>query len=111
MNCDDITASVKVAACVCAIDGLISQSEEEIIFQIVLEKFPEYKLDSFNAAIEDFFESSDQIEDYLTAITNQEMRNFTMHLCKKSASADGLDFRENLAIQKACLIWGIENNE
>lgn len=111
MNLDDISASVKVAACVCAIDGLISQAEEAIMFQIVLEKFPDYKIDDFNTAIDDFFESNEQIEDYLIGITNLEMRYFTLQLCEKSASADGLDFRENLAHQKACLIWGIDSNE
>lgn len=111
MNLEEISASVKVAACACAIDGLMSQAEETTMFQLVLKKFPEYQLDNFNSAIDEFFESNDQIEDYLLAITNIEMRYFTLYLCEKSASADGLDFRENFAIQKACLIWGIESNE
>ena len=111
MEFHEISASVKVAACVCARDGLISQAEETTMFKIVGEKFSGYSIDLFNAIINEFFDSNDQIETYLQAITDIEIRKFTLYLAKNSACADGLDFRENIAIQKAYLTWGIEPNE
>jgi len=105
MELGRISASVKVALCVCALDGLISESEEAMIFQLVSEKFSEYRIDDFNAVIEEFFDSKDQIEDYLQAVIDPEMRNFTLYLAEASASIDGLDIRENIALQKAFLIW------
>lgn len=109
MSQNEILDCVKVAICVCAIDGLISQTEEQILFQLISSKFPEFSRDIFNLVIDDFFESSNQIEDYLNKVHSLAMREFTLSLCKESASADGLDFRENLAIQKACLIWGLQS--
>lgn len=108
---DKVSAAIKVAACICARDGLISQAEETVMFQLVSEKYLSFTIDFFNIAIDDFFNSENQIEDYLECITDLEMRKFTLFLSKKSASADGLDFRENIAIQKASFIWGIELNE
>lgn len=111
MEFHEISASIKVAACVCARDGLISHAEETMMFKIISEKFSGYSLDQFNSVIDEFFNSNDQIENYLQAITNTEIREFTLYLAKNSACADGLDFRENIAIQKAYLTWGIEPNE
>ena len=42
----------------------------------------------------------DQIEDYLALIENDELRQFTLELSEMSASADGLDPRENIALER-----------
>jgi len=106
MDIDQISDCIKVAACICARDGLISQAEEEMMFKLVLEKIPKYQLEQFNHVIDEFFDSTDQIEDYLRKITTLELRKFTLYLSEVSASIDGLDVRENIALQKAYLIWG-----
>jgi len=111
MDIDQISACIKVAACICARDGLISQAEEEMMFKLVLEKIPEYQLEQFNQVIDEFFDSTDQIEDYLRKITTPEIRKFTLHLSEVSASVDGLDIRENIALQKAHIIWMEMPNE
>ena len=111
MNPDQIPACIKVAACICALDGLISEAEEEMMFKLVLEKVPEYQLEQFNQVIDEFFDSTDQIEDYLCRIKNPEARKFTLYLSEASASADGLDLRENIALQKAHIIWTGMPNE
>mgnify|MGYP000712817535 CR=1 FL=1 len=104
-NCD-VSVSVKIAACICGRDGLISQAEEQKMFQLISNKFPTFSPDDFDTAINEFFDSNDQIEDYLSKVSDQEMRKFTLDLSKASASVDGLDIRENIALQKAYQIWG-----
>ena len=106
MKNSDVSVSVKIAACICGRDGLISQAEEQKMFQLISNKFPEFSLDYFDTAINEFFDSDDQIEDYLSKVNDQEMRQFILGLAEASASVDGLDIRENIALQKAYQIWG-----
>ena len=105
MDLDQVSACIKVAACICARDGLISQAEEEMMFKLVSEKIPDYQLDQFNHVIDDFFDSTDQVEEYLSKISSPEIRKFALYLSEVSASVDGLDIRENIALQKAHIIW------
>ena len=97
---------IKVAACICAKDGVISELEEQAIFKIVIEHYPSVKADDIELAINEFFSSNVQIEEYLALIEDRDLRNFTLSLAEKSASADGLVIKENIALQKAYLIWG-----
>ena len=103
---DDIYTSIKIAACVCGKDGLISFPEEEKIFQLVSEKSPSFTRVQFDQVIDDFFDSVDQIEDYAEIISDPSIRQFTLQLASKSAGADGLDIRENIALSKLKLLWG-----
>lgn len=106
-----IVAGIKIAACVCGKDGIISRAEEDMMFKLVSDKYPEFSLDEFNTIIDDFFDSKMQIEDYLLEIMDHETRNFIFKLATKSASADGLDIRENIALSKVAILWGINPNE
>lgn len=107
----EISLCVKIAACVCGKDGLISQAEENEMFKLVSGKYPNFSFNSFNSALESFFESEDQVEDYISQITDANLRKFTLHVCKLSASADGLDVHENIALNKVELIWGTQGDE
>jgi len=109
MNQNKISEAVKVAICICAEDGLVSESEEAMVYQLISEKFPDYSKDAFIKAVDDFFSSKLQIEDYLAAITDREMQKFTLELSKVSAGIDGLDFRENVAIEKASMYWKLRH--
>jgi len=111
MSLKSITNSILVAACICGKDGVISQMEEEKMFQLAVEEFPGYQFEEFQAVIDEFFDSSKQIEEYLEAIRDPTSRKFTLELAKESASVDGLDARENIALQKAYLIWEVTPNE
>ena len=57
-----------------------------------------------------FFDSSDEIQDYLALIDDVALRQFTLVLAEASASADGLATKENIALEKACVIWGVDRN-
>lgn len=98
---------INVAACICAKDGIISEVEEQSMFDIISERFPDFKAGDFDAAMDAFFNSDDQIEDYLLLIDDEGLRQFTLALAADSAGADGLDIRENIALEKAYSFWGI----
>jgi hypothetical protein len=108
MNIDDLDVVVKVAACVCGKDGVISQAEEEAILANVLLEYPIYSLIRFNQTLDDFFDDTLHLEDYLDQISDFTLNNFTIKLCEFSASADGLDIKENIALHKVKLILGEE---
>ena len=111
MEITEAEACIKVALCICARDGIISLTEEEMIFKLVTEKWPTYQLVDFNQVIDEFFDSTDQIEDYISNLLNEESRKFSLHLSKVSASADGLEIRENIALEKAYILCGLSLNE
>lgn len=110
MSSDACKACIKVAACICAKDGIISDAEEHAMYSLLVERFPEIDEATFDNAIDEFFDSEDQIEDYLSRIGDQELRKFTLYLAEISAGADGLDTRENIALEKAYVIWGSIRN-
>lgn len=107
---NELIDCLKVAACICGKDGVISELEEKAMFQFVKDKFPDFSGDNMELALTEFFGSSEQIEDYLALIDDIALREFTLELAKKSASADGLDIKENIALEKAYLIWGLNNH-
>lgn len=98
-------ACVMIIASVCAQDGLISQAEEQAIFDGLKTRYPFIKPTLFDSYMNSFFESNNSIEDYLAQVTDEDLRSFTIKLSEKSASADGLDFRENVALKKVKIFW------
>lgn len=106
MNKLDISNCLKVAACICGKDGLISETEEQKMFELAVAKLPSFTLIDFDSALDDFFQSEEQLEDYLDKIKDHDIRKFTLKLSEVSASVDGLNIKENIALQKAYLIWG-----
>ena len=110
MPLNNLGSCVKVAACICGKDGIITEVEEQKMLQILEAQFPEFSYELFEQAIAEFFDSDDQIEDYLSQIDDEELRHFTLQLSEDSARADGLDIRENIALQKAYMVWGINRN-
>lgn len=109
MDIDDIDIIVKVAACVCGKDGVISQLEEEAILTSLSSEYPSYSTKRFNKTLDEFFDEDLQLEDYLEQITDLSLRDFTINLCEFSASADGLDIKENIALHKVKLIFGVKS--
>lgn len=109
-NKNTLNTCIKIAACICAKDGVISELEERAIFQIVIERFPGTSSDYIELALTEFFDSNLQIEDYITLIDEENLRNFILYLSETSASADGLDLKENIALEKAYLVWGIKHH-
>lgn len=108
---NEISKCLKIASCICGKDGLISGSEIDMMFQIASKKYPSFTMEDFEKILDEFFDSEEQIEDYLNQIENLELREFTLKLSETSASVDGLDIRENIALKKAYSIWGMKYHE
>jgi len=107
MELHNLDIAVKIAACVCGEDGIISKAEEDTILSTIKLEYPTYPLTSFYQALDDFFNKPLNIEDYsqqLLPIDGFDL--FVITLCDLSASADGLDIKENIALQKVKLILG-----
>lgn len=108
MEKEYIEIVIKVAACVCGKDGVISEAEENKIYELIQIKDSSVSKEKFNKVLDDFFESTEQIEDYLLDVNTDDDRKFIIELCELSASADGLDIKENIALHKVKLILGDE---
>jgi len=111
MSIESLKVCVKVAACICGKDGIISEVEERKMFQMLTEKFPSFDMELFESTLTEFFDSDDQIEDYLKLLDDEDLRLFTLELAEISASADQLKAKENIALEKAYLIWGVKRND
>jgi hypothetical protein len=109
MEQENISSIVKVAICICAQDGLVSETEENKVYELIAKRFPNYPQESFKVAVDEFFSSELQIEDYMTKITDPELQKFTFQIAKESATSDGLDIRENIAVVKAVNFWNLSN--
>ncbi len=107
MDLNLLDFSIKVAACVCGKDGVISKSEENEIFRIVNSINESFCKDRFERIINEYFDESHHIEYYLSKIINYELKKFTIDLCRKSASIDGLEIKENIALDKVVLILDV----
>lgn len=110
MRSKEACACVKVAACICGKDGVISEAELQKMFELLTERFPEFSIASFERALDEFFDSKDQIEDFLSLIDDADLRLFTIRLSELSSAADGLATTENIALEKACVIWGVNRH-
>ena len=82
---------------VCGYDGFISQAEEDCLFKLFSEHYSVDKL-IFDSVVDKFFESNSTLEDFLSKISNQDL---VLSWAEKAAGADGLDIRENIALQKS----------
>ena len=110
MRTDDLVHCVKIAACVCGKDGVISETEIEKMFEFLVEHYPEVDADFFDQAVDSFFDDDPQLEDLFNLIHDDDLRRFTLQLSEISAAADGLDVRENIALSKVCEIWGVDRD-
>lgn len=101
-----IKSAFNVCATICGQDGIISSQEELSLISHFSDFFGLQKQD-FDALFDEFFESESTFDDFLKAINEKELRNNILFIAKESASADGLDIKENIALNRAKLVWGI----
>ena len=82
---------------ICGYDGYISQGEEERLFELFSEH---YSLDreAFDSVVEKFFESNSTLEELVSNLSDQKL---ALSWAEEAAQADGLDIRENIALQKS----------
>lgn len=92
----NLESNVMLCLAICGQDGLISQSEEEHLFKIFNENCSLGRA-QFDAIVDAFFESDDSLEQ-LMAKTSE--RSVLLSWAKEAAQVDGLDIRENIALQR-----------
>lgn len=96
-----------MAACICGKDGVISEPEESKMLELLSHRFPECSSKLFEEGLEEFFESERSIESLLALIDDESIRKAILEIAEISAAVDGLDPRENVALDKSYKIWGI----
>ncbi len=94
---------VLLSLCICAKDGVISKTEEAKIFELINQnnKFKKLTKKNFEGLIIEFFSTNDQLEDYCNPFENEEDKALALEIAKQSATADGLEIKENIAYKKA----------
>ena len=107
---NSFTACVKIAACICGRDGIISQAEETTLRDLSTAKFPSFDDGEFESAIQSIFDEEVELEDLLAMVTDQELRRTVLTVAEKSANADGLDHMENVALVKSYELWRISRD-
>ena len=109
---NDISKIFNIIFCIASKDGIISdlevkkaQSEFSKIFNMeISDKEMDINLDLY-------FSSDYNFEDHLGKIADKEMRIQILRLGRISASADGLHIIENIAIDKALIIWSLDRGD
>lgn len=94
---------VLLSLCICAKDGVISQTEEAKIFELISQnnKFKKLTKRNFEDLIFELFSTNNQLEDYCNPFENAEDKALALEIAEQSATADGLEIKENIAYQKA----------
>mgnify|MGYP003687487353 CR=1 FL=1 len=101
MTTNSVENIVKLAACICAQDGIISQTELDFMQKNVqvFNKIVDEK--DFNSLIDAYFQEDKTVLDYCSKIDTSLDIDKVLQFCLESASSDELDPEENKAYQQA----------
>jgi hypothetical protein len=93
---EQVKAQINLALAVCAHDGLISDMEISSLRSHFcgLDKITEAELDRL---VDDFFEQDLSLEQLFAAVDDSD---YALRISAEAASADGLDIRENFALER-----------
>lgn len=92
----NLRSSLKLCLGICAYDGLLSESELDVLFE-QFQKRNGLDRELFEQIVDEFFEDYETLEDLYdraSPLTDE------LTISELAASADGLDLNENLALQK-----------
>ena len=96
-----IPSIIKLAACICSQDGIISSEEVEYMKKKINSFDSNFDVEKVDDLIEEFFNEAKDISDYCKLLSKDYDTKNILDFCFKSASADGLDPKENTAYLKA----------
>lgn len=112
INKDQAIDILNIVLCISAKDGVLSDTEIELSRTEFSSFFNEQiSIEQMDGIVDDFFNSDKQIEDYLNKIKENELKIPVLRLSIIGASSDGLDVRENMALQKAIYFWNYNLEE
>lgn len=98
---------IKIALYVACNDGVLSEEEESQLIKSCLISFPSIEKKKIDFWIEEFFEEDLLLENYCDKIAGLEDRLIALKIATETASADGLELRENLALSRVMNYWDI----
>ena len=101
-----ISNIVSLATCVCAQDGIVSETELKTIRELVSKNFSKIGKDKFDSMIDNFFQEDKSLETYFEALQADENLEQIIKICHDSAESDGLEARENIALIKLIRLAG-----
>ena len=104
----DLGTAIVLCAIVCGRDGIISDDELEVMYLEFLSIDSSLTRDVFEKVIDRYFMGSLSIISLAPEITERSFQEKIAEIAEKSAAADGLDERENLALQKLKKVWGLD---
>lgn len=105
MNCEENI--VKIALYISCNDGVLSEEEEVQLVKSSIALFPSIKRESIGAWIEDFFSEDVLLEVYCARVASKGEQLKAIKIAIEAASADGLDPKENLALNQVINLWDI----
>lgn len=108
---DFVREIVGLSLCLCAVDGLVSDTEERELKKEIIKTYPNIDISQIDSWIDEFFDSDLQIEEYAIAIPEHESRLLALRIGTYAASSDGLDIKESLSLLKVCSLYGIDIKE
>lgn len=103
---DEIEAAFNICASICGRDGVISSQEEAAIIDSFKSIYGTEDVD-LDALFENFFSSNNHIEVYLAKVVDVGLQKKIIDMSEFCASIDDLDIRENIALERTKLLWGI----
>lgn len=98
---------IKIALYVACNDGVLSEQEESQLIKSCLINFPSIDKEKIDFCIEEFFEEDLLLENYCDKISGLKDRLIALKIATETASANGLELRENLALSRVMNYWGI----
>ena len=101
MTMNKVDNIVKLAACICAQDGIISQTELDFMQENIGMFDAEINEKDFNTLIDVYFQEENTVLDYCNKIDTSSDVDRILQFCLESASSDELDPEENKAYQQA----------
>ena len=109
---NEVIDVIKLSACISAQDGVISNRELDTCRNLIRDTYGDVTDESFDQAIDDFFDENLDLEDYLEKVKSHKMDNHRiLKISYESAISDGFDIRENLAFTKACKFFDVSEKE
>ncbi|MDC1116963.1 hypothetical protein OAS73_03680 [Luminiphilus sp.] len=93
---EQIKAQINLALAVCAHDGLISDAEIAFLQTHFCDsgKVTEFEMEEL---VDAFFEDERPLEELISLVDDVD---YALRVSKEAASADGLDIRENFALER-----------
>ena len=94
MKESDLKPALNLALAICGHDGYLSDTELGVLNEYFCTTYSMSE-DNFVAAVDAFFESEEQLEVLVAAVTDTEA---ALDIAEEAAASDGLDPRENFAL-------------